>query len=53
METPKKKYRYLLNMPLSVALKAKELAKVQERTMAKYIQIAVQEKIDRDTVEVK
>lgn len=53
METQKEKYSYLLKLPLRVALKAKELAKDQERTMAKYILIAVQEKIDRDTPKLK
>jgi len=49
MKKPKEKYRYLLNLPLKAAMQAKELAKDQERTMAKYILIALQEKIDRDT----
>ena len=53
MDTQKEKYCYLLKLPLRVAVKAKELAKDQERTMAKYIQIAVQEKIDRDTSKIK
>ena len=49
METQKEKYRYLLNMPRKIALQVKKLAASEERSMAKYILIAVQEKLDRDT----
>lgn len=49
METQREKYRYLLNLPAKVAAQAKKLARAQQRSMAKYILIAVQEKIDRDT----
>lgn len=48
METKKEKYRYLLNMPSRLALQVKQQAKNEERSMAKYILIAVQEKVDRE-----
>lgn len=48
MNKKREKYRYLLNMPLSLGKQLKQLAEKQGRTIAQYILIAVKEKIAKD-----
>lgn len=49
MDTRKEKYSYLLKMPKKIANQVKEMASDQKRSMAMYIQIAIQEKLDKDS----